>query len=100
MYELPKSPIVGASDIGKVSTAKSSIYFKYFYLLKILLKYFPFVKKEKYTSFFGSRRFKDLRSKNTPHTVPVACRIYTPAHGVTYLHTVQQQLFCTVEIKP
>jgi hypothetical protein len=34
-HEPPESPIVGASDIGQVSTAKSSIHFKYFYVLKI-----------------------------------------------------------------
>ena len=33
--EPPESPIVGASDIGQVSTAKRSTYFKYFYLLQI-----------------------------------------------------------------
>jgi len=32
------------------------------------LKYFPFLTKEKYTRYFGSWRFKDPRSKNTPHT--------------------------------
>ena len=41
------SPIMGAHDIDQVSTAKSSIHFKYFYLLKITAEYFPFVTKEK-----------------------------------------------------
>ncbi len=46
-----------------------------------MIKILPFCQKEKYTRYFGSWRHKDPRSKNTPHTVPVACRIYTPDHG-------------------
>ena len=34
VHEPPESPIVGVSDIGQVSTAQTSINFKYFYLLK------------------------------------------------------------------
>ncbi len=45
--EPPMSPIGGgeASDIGQVSMAKSSIHFKYFYLLKISMEYFPFARR-------------------------------------------------------
>ncbi len=46
IHEPSESPIMGVCDIGQVSTAKSS--------MKILLKYFPFVKKEKYTKYFVS----------------------------------------------
>ena len=46
-HEPSVSPIVGTGDIGQVSTAKSSIHFKYFYLLKISAEDFPFVTKEK-----------------------------------------------------
>ena len=73
------------SDIGQVFTAKSSIYFKNFYLF-FIMKYFPFVTKEKNTRYFGFWWFKDIRSKNTPHTVPVVCRNYTPSHGGTSFH--------------
>ncbi len=84
-HETPVSPIVGASDIGQVSTAKSSTYFKYFYLLNISLKYFPFVTKENYTKYFVSWRFKDTRSKNKQHSVPTTCKIYTPGQLEQYV---------------
>ena len=65
-HKPPEFPIVGASDIGQVCMAKSSIYFKYFYLLKILLKYFPFIKKEEVHKIFWI--LKVQRSKIQKYT--------------------------------
>ena len=38
-------------DIGQVSMTKNNVYFKYFYLLKCKLKYFPIVPKEMYSRY-------------------------------------------------
>ena len=54
-HEPPESPIEGASDIGQVSMATIVHILRYFYLLKIYMKYFPFFTKEKYSKIQNKR---------------------------------------------
>ena len=105
-HEPPVSPIMGASDIGQVSTAKSSIYFKYCYLLKISTKYFPFVKHEKYKDILDLEGAK-IQDPKIHHILYQWCvasthklmeKHYSMIAQHTNLVLCSSKHFCTVEI--
>ena len=53
---------MGASDIGQVSTAKNSIYFKYFYLLKNIIGILSFCYKGEVHKTKTKRSYQDQDS--------------------------------------
>ncbi len=101
------SPIVGVSNIGQLSTAKSSIYFKYFYFLKYNWHTF-LLSKRRSTQDIWNLEGSKIQDPKIHHLLYQWCvettqQLREEHHAMMMPHTkfsiMRQQHFGTVEIK-
>ena len=83
-HEPLESPIMGASEIGQVFTSKSSIYFKYFYLLNNWNTFLLSKRRNKQEN--SDLEESKIQDPKIHHILYQWCRSYTPAHGGTSFH--------------